>query len=114
MSRPAGIPNKNKRGLRAQLKQQYGDDFDVIMMMAEHCNTLHKIAKHHATGATSTDGKEVIDALSSAKEAISNLDKLAQYVEPKLKAVELTGEDGEPIKSENRMVIEFVGMNANT
>ena len=95
MPRPKNSPNKNKRGLKAELKRAYGDDFDVIMMMAENCKTLHEIAKAHVQ--TGPEGQRLvtvgddglIDASSSAKTAIDSLDKLAQYVEPKLKAVEM-------------------------
>lgn len=96
MPRNPGIPNKNKRGLKAQLKKAYGEDFDVIMMMADNCVTLHKIAQAHKEGAitageaTAGDVK-LIDATSSAKTANDALEKLAQYVEPKLKAIEVSG-----------------------
>lgn len=36
-------------------------------------------------------------------------DKVAQYVTPKLKAIELTGEDGGPIRTESKM-LEVVGV----
>ena len=109
MSRPAGSPNKNKRGLKAQLKAKYGEDFDVIMMMGQNCVTLHKIAMDHARGKVTMDESDngkinVVDASSSAKIANEALDKLAQYIEPKLKAVEVTGE----IKSELSFVLEDI------
>jgi hypothetical protein len=99
MPRPAGAPNRNKRGLKAQLKRQYGEEFDVIMMMAENCNTLHKIARaHQPEGAVTAGDAELIDASSSAKTANDALEKLAQYVEPKLKAIEISGEEGGPLE----------------
>jgi len=101
MARTPGSINKNKRGLKSQLRQAYGADFDVIMMMGKNCVTLHKIATDHAEGLVSIGvdgyGGKVIDASSSAKTAIDALEKLAQYVEPKLKAVEVSGPDGGPI-----------------
>jgi len=103
MARTLGALNKNKRGLKYTLKQAYGDEFDVIMMMAKNCVTLHNIAMAHCEGAV-TLGEDVeagnpklINATSSAKIAIDALEKLAQYVEPKLKAVEVTGPEGGPI-----------------
>ena len=99
MGRPAGVPNKNRRGMEAMLRQQFGEDFNVIMMIAENCKTLHDIA---------VDSRGTEDAVPNAKAAIDSLDKLAQYVRPKLKAVEVTGEDGEAIKTENKWVVEFV------
>lgn len=94
--RAAGIPNKNKRGLKAELKKAYGKDFDVVMMMARNCLTLHDIALQHSEGLVTSGESEqgngqIIDASSSAKLANEALDKLAQYVEPKLKAIEVSG-----------------------
>ena len=88
MTRAAGVPNKNKRGLKAQLKQAYGEDFDVIMMMGKNCKQLFDMIPKDPTAA---DVDTIIDANTQ-------LDKLAQYVEPKLKAIEVTGEDGGPVQ----------------
>ena len=96
MGRPKDAPNKNKRGMAARLKEQYGEEFDVIMMMGENCQTLHKIAQDHRDKITTEDGG-VIDASNSAKNANDALDRLAQYVTPKLKAIEHTGGDGEAL-----------------
>ena len=92
MTRPAGSPNKNKRGLAARLKAQYGEEYDVIMMMAENCQTLHKIAQNHSRGGLTVGDESTIDASNSATAANNALEKLAQYVEPKLKAIEISGE----------------------
>lgn len=85
MTRPVGVPNKNKRGLKAQLKRQYGEEFDVVMMMAENCATLHGIAQENKES-----GVEI--ASLTATNANNALEKLAQYVEPKLKSVEVSAE----------------------
>lgn len=80
--------------------------------LAEQCRLQHiidNINKMEQQGAA-MDSQE-LQALKAATDTRVKL--LGKYL-PDLKAVELTGEDGEPIKSENRMVIEFVGMNANT
>lgn len=81
MGRPADAPNKNKRGLKARLKAEYGDDFDVIMMMGKNCKQLFDMIPDNPTTA---DIDTIIDANTQ-------LDKLAQYVEPKLKAIEVSG-----------------------
>ena len=83
MARPQGSMNKNKRGLLAQLKRQYGDDFNPIMKMAEHAVTLHEVA---VQSKTRDDIKASLDAWG----------KVAEYTEPKLKALEvdLTSSDG--------------------
>jgi len=54
-----------------------------------------------------SNGKmNVIDASSSAKVAIDALEKLAQYVEPKLKAVEISGDPDKPVNG--KWTVEFV------
>lgn len=76
MPRTKGAPNKNKRGLLAQLKQQYGADFHPIMKMAENAVKMHNIA---IESGEMQDLKTSVDAWS----------KVAEYTEPKLKAVEV-------------------------
>ena len=71
-----GSPNKNKERLWKVLRAEYGDDFDPIMKMAE---------------IATNDENEPALRLQGWKE-------IAQYVYPKLKAVEVTqgmDEDGE-------------------
>ena len=111
--RPAGVANKNKRGLSVRLKQQYGKDFDVIMMMAQNCLTLHEIANTHREGLVSenVDGSKYIDASTSSKTANEALEKLAQYIEPKLKAVEITGVEGGPVQAAVSFTFKPVGKN---
>lgn len=77
--RPKGVPNKRKGTLLARLKQMYGDDFHPIMRMAENAVALQKIAE------------EERDA-TALKSAVDAWDKVANYTEPKLKAVEVTGD----------------------
>ena len=81
MGRPADAPNKNKRGMKQRLREVYGEDFDVIMMMGKNCKQLFDMIPEEPT-------KEDIDTIIDAN---TQLDKLAQYVEPKLKAIELSG-----------------------
>ena len=81
MTRESGIPNKNKRGMKQRLREAYGEDFDVIMMMGKSCKMLYDMIPDKPTA---DDVDLIIDANTQ-------LDKLAQYVEPKLKAVELSG-----------------------
>ena len=76
MARPKGAINKNKRGLLAELKRQYGADFHPIMKMAEHAVKMHSLALEENEQQLRKDS---IDAWS----------KIAEYTEPKLKAMEL-------------------------
>lgn len=88
MAREAGIPNKNKRGLKAQLKQAYGEDFDVIMMMANNAKKLYDLIPDTPT----------IDDIDLISQTTAQLDKVAQYVEPKLKAIEISGNPENPLE----------------
>lgn len=108
MGRPADAPNKNKRGLKARLKEEYGDQFDVIMLMGKNCLALQEMANACQDKLAETlrdEEAEAEDILShksevigTAKVAIEALDKLAQYVEPKLKSIEISGDPENPLE----------------
>lgn len=83
--RPAGSANKNKAFLLKRLQDMYGEDFHPIMRMAENAVELQKIAE------TNKD-------VTAHKAALDGWDKVAQYTEPKLKAIEVTGQDGGPVE----------------
>ena len=72
----AGSPNKNKAFLLNRLQDMFGDEFHPIMRMAEQAAKLHNQA---IETNTANDLKASIDAW----------DKVAQYTEPKLKAMEI-------------------------
>ncbi|MDA9232077.1 hypothetical protein N9O85_02400, partial [Porticoccaceae bacterium] len=71
-----GSTNKNKRFLLNRLQEMYGDDFHPILKMAENATTLHRVA---AESSSVSDLKLSIDAW----------DKVAQYTEPKVKAIDI-------------------------
>jgi len=81
MARPKGKLSVNKQFLLNKLKDMYGDDFHPIMSMAENAVKLQAAADENPEAST-------------YKAAIDGWEKIAQYVEPKLKAVEMTGKDG--------------------
>lgn len=117
MASRAGSPNKNKDFLMKRLQDMYGDDFHPIMNMAKNCTVLQTIADDHAEGAITlgetTVGKtEIIDASISAKNANDAWEKIAQYLQPKLKAMEVTGPDGDPI--DMKWVVEIPQMKSET
>ena len=97
MSREKGIPNKNKAFLLNRLKDMYGDEFHPIMRMAENAVKLQ--------GAADTEEPNPVNY----KMALEGWEKIAQYVEPKLKAIEVAGEDGNPIKTESTFIFNPVG-----
>lgn len=80
-------PNKNKRALQLALMNRFGEDFHVVMKVADQAVKLEEIADADP------------DDAQTRKAALDGWDKVAQYVEPKLKAIEHTGgqdEDGLP------------------
>ena len=84
MPRPEGTPNKNKAYLLKRLQDQYGDNFHPIMRMASNADRLQKLLE--------TIPDSDIDVLFvGLKNSIDAWDKIAQYTEPKLKAVEISG-----------------------
>jgi len=85
MARPEGSSNKNKAFLMNRLQAMYGEDFHPIMNMAENAVKLQKAAD------------EAPEA-NNFKAAIDGWDKIAQYVEPKLKAIEISGDPDNPLE----------------
>jgi hypothetical protein len=75
-----GSPNKNKVFLLNRLRDMYGDDFHPIMKMAENAVEMQKLV---------TDDLDTSQKLAALKNTIEAWDKIAQYTEPKLKAIEL-------------------------
>ena len=76
-----GIPNKNKKFLLARLQDMYGESFHPILKMAEAASKLDYIAEEEGDVA----------ALNAAVNAWG---KVAEYTEPKLKAVEIRADEG--------------------
>jgi len=80
-----------------RLQDMYGDEFHPIMSMAENAVKLQKAADEDPN-------------TQSYKAALEGWEKIAKYVEPQLKAIEVTGEDGEAIKTET--TFKFVPVNS--
>lgn len=113
--RPKNSISKNKQFLLDRLQKMYGDDFHPIMNMAQNAVVLQKIADEHAEGmvtiAKTERGPEIINASTSAVNAIAAWDKVAAYTEPKLKALEISGpgEDG----AITLQAVEFIPVGAD-
>ena len=75
-----GIPNKNKKFLLARLQDMYGEQFHPIMKMAEAASKLDYIAEEEGDVAALTA-------------SVNAWGKIAEYTEPKLKAVEIRSDD---------------------
>ena len=83
---------KNKRGLLARLQQEYGKDFHPIMKMAENACRLQTIVDEmQPDEGEELETTEVDRLFVGIKLAADVWDKVAQYTEPKLKAVEHSG-----------------------
>ena len=78
--RQKGTPSRNEKFLTNKLREMYGKDFDPIMKAAEMAVEIHAVA---------LKTKEMADMV----QAVNCWDKVAQYVQPKLKAIEIQGSD---------------------
>lgn len=88
MASRAGSPNKNKQFLLNRLQDMFGEDFDPVINAAQNAIRMQEIA---------SDASDPIDEFNQRKECVNAWDKIAQYVTPKLKSVELSGNEGEPL-----------------
>jgi hypothetical protein len=74
--RQKGTTNRNEKFLTDKLRKMYGKDFDPIMRAAEMAVEIHSVA---------LETKEMADMV----QAVNCWDKIAQYIQPKLKAIEI-------------------------
>jgi hypothetical protein len=80
---PSRGASRNRKFLVDRLKAMYGKDFDPIMLAAKNALRMEEIAD--AAGD---------DEFNCRKECVAAWDKIAKYVQPALKAVEIIDEDG--------------------
>lgn len=97
MPRTIGAKGKPKQTLLRLLQQQWPGYQPVV--------EIAKAAHELTAQAMASESPELW------RDAGAMHDKVAQYVTPKLKAIELTGEDGGPIRTESKM-LEVVGVKA--
>lgn len=88
--RPKGSPNRNSKFLLQRLKEMYGEDFEPVMAAAENAVRMQQIALESQQSMAE-------DEFIQRKECVNAWEKVAQYVSPKLKAVEMTGADGKDL-----------------
>ena len=80
--RPPGSGNKPlKRLLADRINEKYGDEFNPVMEAIEASIRIKEIAE--ATGD-----------LSDYKAAVESFDRVSKYIQPTLKATELTTDGG--------------------
>ena len=87
MASRKGISNKNKDFLLKRLQDMYGEDFDPIMMAAKNAKLMQDIVESPETLAL-----EPSDRVELHKKTAETWEKIGQYVNPKLKAIEISGE----------------------
>ena len=89
MARPKGALGKNKAFLLNRLKAMYGKDFDPVMKMAQQAVTLDELAQNDPS-------------VTNQKESIVAWGKIAEFVTPKLKAIEHSTGNDDLVISVNR------------
>lgn len=87
-STPKRGRGKNKVFLLKRLQDMYGDDFHPIMKMAENADKAQRLIDGYEKDPES-DPQTLFAGL---KFAVDAWDKVANYTEPKLKAVEVSGD----------------------
>lgn len=95
----------------ARLQAMYGDDFHPIMNMAKNAHDFQKIVNSKYENIDPDEPCE--HRGSDLIEANKLWEGIAQYVEPKLKAVEISGDPEKPLEH-NHTVVTFVGVNADS
>jgi acyl-[acyl carrier protein]--UDP-N-acetylglucosamine O-acyltransferase len=96
--RPKGSQSRNKDFLMKRLQDMYGEDFDPIMMAAKNAHEMNGLAQLELTEEQmrDMDGEALLNftdaVFARKKECVNAFDKIAQYVQPKLKAIELTAD----------------------
>lgn len=95
--RQAGTPNKNKAFLRKTLRDRFGEDFDAVHRAADAAVKAEEAsAKMHDIAMKGRDTEKLQQAVNSCCNTVSAWAKVAEFVEPKLKAIEmdLSSSDG--------------------
>lgn len=90
MASREGSPNKNKQFLLKRLQDMYGNEFHPIMNMAKNAYEFQELVDTK-DGEPEFRGRDLI-------EANKLWEGIAQYVEPKLKAVEISGNPDNPLE----------------
>ena len=78
-----GRPNKNKKFLLARLQDEYGEQFHPIMQMAKNAHKMQSLLE------SLPEDTSIETLFIALKQAIDSWEKIAQYTEPKLKAMEV-------------------------
>ena len=106
MGNRAGSPNKNKAFLLNRLQDMYGEDFHPIMKIAANCNELQIGLDEMEAPDEDASLEQLIDYREGRVAAITRANaewsRIAEYTEPKLKAIELVADVGIDVRDGNR------------
>lgn len=107
MPRQKGAIGKNKQFLLNRLKDQFGEEFDPVMRMAANCAALDKIAAETLAHAekrlqqkrlSHQDRRDILNnARATLMDANEAWNKVAAYVTPKMKSIEVVGDEDRPV-----------------
>lgn len=100
MGREAGIPNKNKAFLLNRLQDMYGEDFHPIVQIAKNCVELQEKVDSIPEPEPDDDGvispedmaEHAANKVAAIRTANFEWSRIAEYTEPKLKAIEIQGD----------------------
>jgi hypothetical protein len=87
-------------------KEEYGEDFDPVMKMAKNCTRLQLLVDSMETSCK--QGNQ--DAISLILSVNKEWDRVARYVTPQLKSVELTPSFDDGDCSDTSWTIKVVGV----
>ena len=93
--RQKGTPNRNNAFLMRKLKDMFGKDFDPILKAAEMAVNIHAVA-------------ESTRDMADMKASVDAWDKVAQYVTPRLKAVDVQDSSGKAARQIRDVQINIV------
>mgnify|MGYP006394611153 FL=1 len=116
--RAKGTPNKPKRALLVRLTEMYGEEFNPILQMAGNAVNVQMMTNEavadYRVKSNADEGKYDEDEIKKAASKVVVLsresndlwDKIAQYVTPKLKAIEMDSTVSGEVKGNWK--VEFV------
>jgi len=93
----AGSPNRSKQRLLKALQKEYGEDFEPVMQMAKNASRLQTIADSFyeedeaLVEKSELSGEfKVTDKIQTAVIAQNAWGKIAKFVTPELKSIEIS------------------------
>ena len=85
--RPVGSTNKNGKFLLNRLQEMYGESFHPVMQMAKNADSAQRLVEEYEDDPE----RDAQTLFAGYKFAVDAWDKVASYTEPKLKAIDHSG-----------------------